>query len=341
MNREIRMVSNPGDLNANWDYLAKWFYQKKEFLTFLHNYNFCDQYYYELYKDDRFVAGTIVYPFKTNILTFSRFRLFLKMKIVGMPISIATVPLIGEDSEFEYLLAEILKREKGLILGLNFTSRYLETKVINMRTLPTIVIFKSFDNYGEYLKELRHPYRRRIFRFGEKFQNVQTRITSCASFNEVHYKLYLDVMDKTRTKLETLSLMLFKNLPDNFILTTHYWNDTMLAWHICTCDRQTIFFFMGGMNYKFRDRFQSYQNNLISIINYSYTNNFRRIDLGQTAEIAKMRMGGIEDERWLFLYHKNNFFLFFFSLFKRFLEYSTVQHKLHVFKKHQQELPAI
>ena len=336
MNREIHIVSTPEDLNENWDCLTKWFYQKKEFLTFLHNYNFCEQHYYELYKDDVLVAGTIVYPFKTNILTFSRFKLFLKMKIIGLPISIATVPLVGEDSEYEYLLAEIIKREKGLILGLNFTCRYLEKKVINMRTLPTIVIDKNFGNHEEYLKRLRHPYRRRLFRFQEKFQNVQTRITDCASFNEVHYKLYLDVMDRTKTKLETLSLILFKNLPGNFILTTHYMNDTMLAWNICTCERPTIFFFMGGMNYEFRDRYQSYQNNLISIINYAYTNNFSRIDLGQTAEFAKMRMGGIEDERKLFLYHKNVFLFIILRLFRKLLEYSVVQEKLHVFKEQQE-----
>jgi hypothetical protein len=256
------------------------------------------------------------------------------MKVIGLPISIATVPIVGEDSEFEYLLSEIIKREKGLILGLNFTRRYLGKKVVNMRTLPTIVIDKSFKNYEEYLKALRHPYRRRLLRFQEKFQNVQTRITGCASFNEVHYKLYLDVMGRTKTKLETLSLMLFKNLPENFILTTHYMNDTMLAWNICTCDRPTIFFFMGGINYEFRDHYQSYQNNLISIINYAYSNNLKRIDLGQTAEIAKMRIGGTEDERMLFLYHKNTFLLFLFRLFKGFLEYSTVQSKFHVFKEH-------
>jgi hypothetical protein len=333
MNREIRIVNHPKNLNKEWDIQAKWYHLKTEFLTFLHNYNFCNQHYYELYKDSVFAAGTIVYPFKTNILTFSRFNLYLKMKVIGLPVSIATVPLVGESSEYEYLLTEILKREKGLILGLNFTTQFLKHQVINMRTLPTIVINRSFENFEEYLNGLRHPYRRRLLRFREKFQQIHSTLTTCASFNEVHYRLYLDVMNRTKTKLETLSLMLFKNLPGNFILTTHYLNDTMLAWHICTSDRQAIFFFMGGVNYEFRDKYKSYHNNLISILHYAYSNKFNCIDLGQTAEIAKMRMGGIEDERKLFLYHKNAFFLFLIKLFKGLLEYSKVQGKLHVFRE--------
>jgi hypothetical protein len=139
------------------------------------------------------------------------------------------------------------------------------------------------------------------------------------------------VMEKSKTKLETLNLELFRNLPEKFMLTTHYASGNMLAWHICTCDNETLFFFMGGLNYKFRDQYQSYQNNLISILRFAFANNFKRIDLGQTAEIAKMKIGGVEDERGMFLYHKKAYLVFILRMIRKLLEYSIVRERFHVF----------
>lgn len=333
MIREIKVSDHPDKLNADWDKLSKWYYQKKEFLAFLHIYNHCNQQYYELYKDNVFVAATIVYSFKTNMLTFSSLNLFVNMKIIGLPISIATVPIIGDEEEYEFLLSEILNHEKGLILGLNFTANYLQNQVVNMNTLPTIVIDRRFENYDEYLKALRHPYRRRLLHLTEKFRQVRSEVTSCKSFTDFHYKLYLNVLKKSTTKLETLSFLLFINLPENFILTTHYIDNTMLAWNICNHDMQTTFFFMGGLNYEFRDFYQSYFNNMTAVLKSGFERHSIRFDLGQTADVAKMRMGGVESERFMFLYHKNKIILFIIRCCKRLFEYSKVQRKHHVFKK--------
>ncbi|MCU0457059.1 MAG: GNAT family N-acetyltransferase [Bacteroidales bacterium] len=326
------MTLLPGDLNENWDSLAAFYYQKKEFLTYLHNYNYCNQRYYELFIDGTLEAGTVVYTFRTNILTFTGLKMFVNMEIIGLPVSIATVPLVGNESEHENLLEGILKREKGLIMGLNLRKRYLEGTVINMRTLPTIVIDKLFKSYGEYLGSLRSPYRRRLNRFAGKFANVRSRVSSCSEFTDTHYMLYLDVMKRASGKLETLSQQFFMNLPANFILTTHYADDTILAWNICHTDGQTLFFFMGGLNYKFRDQYQAYHNNLYGIFKYAYTGAFRRIDLGQTAETAKMRAGGVAEERVLFLWHRNILLMFILKLFRRMLEYSSSQQLMHVFR---------
>jgi len=338
MQREILIAEHPDQLNTKWDDLAVWYYQKRAFLAFLHTYNYCNQRYYQLFVNNRLVAGTIVYHFRTNILTFSGLNLFVKTKIIGLPISIATVPIIGESGEHEFLLEEIIKREKLLILGLNFTSPYLKKKVVNMRTLPTIVIESDFDSYEAYLNGLRYPYRRRIIRFREKFEKVRSEVTPCSVFNRTHYKLYLDVMDSSTTKLETLSQELFENLPENFILITHYIEDTMLAWNICLHDRETLFFFMGGLNYEFRDRYKSYHNNLASVVELAFQKKCTRIDLGQTAEIAKLRMGGLEEERTMFIYHKNVFILLVMRFLRKILTYSSTRETYRVFKSVRQNI---
>lgn len=255
------------------------------------------------------------------------------MTIIGIPVSIASFPVWGNEKEFEHLLSEILKREKGLILGLNFRNHFLQKKVVNMRTLPTIVMENDFSDFRHYLNEMRHSYRRRMHRISQKFNNVITHSTLCSQFSENHYQLYLDVMKRSRTKIETLSFDFFRQLPDNFLLTTHYLDTTILAWHICTSDQPSLYFFMGGINYPLRDEYSSYYNNLFSIVEYALINGFKKIDLGQTAEIAKLRLGGTVSERNMFLYHRNLLLLLIFRVVKPFIEYSVRHNTQHVFKQ--------
>jgi hypothetical protein len=93
-----------------------------------------------------------------------------------------------------------------------------------------------------------------------------------------------------------------------------------------------MFFFFGGMNYMLRDRFQSYNNNLLGIISAAIDLKYASIDFGQTAEIAKTRLGGTVSERRMFLYHKNPIFLGMFKLLSRLISYTKTNEKCHVFK---------
>ena len=319
-------------IDPRWDELADFYFQKTEFLNHLHKYNTCSQRYYELYRDDTFVAGTVVYTLPINIFTFSNFYTSFNAQVIGLPASVAAPPIIGETGEFEYLLSEILRSERGLILGINFMEDYLQNKVVNMRTLPTMVLNLKQDNFTRYENSLRHDYRRRIHRIREKFQDVKAVSSGCIEFSERHYALYLQIMKKTTTKLETLSLDVFKYLPSNFVLTTYYSGNDMLCWHITCADTTTFFFFFGGMNYTLYKKFASYNNNLLGILSAAMEKKYRIIDLGQTAEIAKARIGGEPSERRMFLYHRNPIILMLIRLFRSVLSYTKRHEKSHVFK---------
>jgi len=332
MEKTVIRKGSPDNLNTNWDKLADFYFQKKEFLNHLHKYNPCAQRYYELYCNDSLVAATVVYTLKIDILTFANIPSPLTMHIIGLPASIASPPIIGNPDEFQYLLNDILQKEKGLILGLNMMEDYLVGKVINMRTLPTIILEIGFDNMASYENTLRHNYRRRLHRFREKFSSTRTMTSDCSLFNHVHYRLYLEIMKRTRTKLEVLSSDLFRNLPSNFTLTTQYNEDDMICWYITCKDRNVLFFFFGGMDYSLRDRYQSYHNNLYRIIIEAVNNKFEFLDFGQTAEIAKSRLGGKPEERRMFLYHRNPIIFQFLRLFKRLLTYSKINEKCTVFR---------
>ena len=305
MSKTIKTVSAPDQLSKEWDYLADSFYMKKAFLYHLQNYNYCFQLYYELYENDKLVCGTIVYTLNVNILTFSKLNCVLKMRVIGIPVSIATPPLVGDEKYANYLLDHILQTEKGIILGINFIADYCVNKVSNMRTLPTIVMKNNFSSFDAYIKAIRSPYRRRLHKHELNFKYIESIESSCQEFTETHYSLYLEIMKRTKTKLEILSFDLFKNLPANFMLTSHYINEKLVVWQICTKDKDKLYFLFGGMDYTYRDRYSSYYNNLLSILRYAIDNNFTTIDFGQTAELAKLRLGGELSERRMFIFHRN------------------------------------
>jgi hypothetical protein len=332
MERKVVISGFPENLNSEWDNIADCYFQKRDFLTHLHKYNPCSQHYYELYHGDKLVAGTVVYTLKINLLTFLNIPSPLTMNVIGLPVSVAASPLIGDTCEFQYLLDYLLKKEKGFILALNVKEDFLVDKVLNIRTLPTFILKLGFNNIESYENSLRHDYRRRLHKFKKNFINVRMKASDCSLFNEEHYRLYLEIMKRTKTKLETLRLDLFQNLPSNFVLTTYYNETRMLCWHITCNDGKTLFFFFGGMEYSLRDHYQSYHNNLYGIITEAIQEKCDSIDLGQTAETAKTRLGGKQEERKMFLYHRNPLILNFLRPFKRFLTYSKTIEKSNVFK---------
>lgn len=330
--KQVRKINSPENLNANWDGLADYYFQKREFLNHLHVYNPCFQRYYELYRDNIFVTGTIVYTLKINILTFANIPSPFNVQVIGIPASVAVPPIIGDSEEFEYLLGEIIKVEKGIILGINFLEDYLKGIVINLRTLPTIILKLNCETLERYENSLRHDYRRRFKLIRNKFNGVDSVISNCQSFTDEHYSLYLNIMKKTTTKLETLKIGTFKYLPDNFQLTTHYFNQQMLCWNITATDGKMLFFFFGGMNYKYRDQFQSYNNNLLGILSAAIDQQAEAIDFGQTAEIAKTRLGGVFSERRMFFYHKNPIINGILRALKNLISYSKLTVQPNVFK---------
>ena len=332
MKKLIKRVNTPDELNSGWDNLAEFYFQKQEFLAHLHFHNPCNQRYYELYRNEHLVAGAIVYTLTVNALTFSNIPSPLNVQVIGLPVSVATPPIIGETDEYEYLLSELIKIESGLILGLNFLQDYLLGKALNMNTLPTVIFPVRYDNLEVYNLSLRHQYRRRIRKAREKFSGVRAETSSCVAFTQKHYELYLAIIKKSTTKLEKLTYESFRQLPGKFQLTTYYSGDEMLCWHIICKDEKVLFFYFGGMNYELRDKYHSYYNNLLGILQTAFEYKFPIVDFGQTAETAKTRLGGELSLRRMFVYHRNPVILFLFRLLSRFITYKSKTVKCRVFK---------
>jgi len=196
-------------------------------------------------------------------------------------------------------------REKGFLLVLNSRFPDAPAGFIVGSTLPTIVLPVSFNDEASYDRALRTDYRRRKNRIRKLFAETSTREGSCGDFTSLHYAQYRDVLARSSGKLETLTEDFFSRLSEQFVLRSFYAGDMLLGWHITLRWRETLSFFLGGINYSMNEKHAVYFNMLFDIIFRGIGSKAGRIDLGQTAEIPKMRTGGRVEPRWMFARHSN------------------------------------
>ena len=333
---EIVIKYSIKNIDPNWDDLRNSVYQKINFLDHAEKFNPCKQRYYLGYINDILHVGAVVYELKVNLLTFASFHFKLPMKIIGIPASVDAKGLIGDSKFYTELISFILKKESGLTLCLNYDYSLKIKRIIEMHTLPTLIYNSCISSWKEYLKTLRHSYRRRILKAEKKFQTVHVKKNECSQFTDEHYELYLNIINRTKTKLEILTQDFFSNLPSEYILYSCYSKKELIAWHITVFDKGIYYFLFGGLNYTLRDKYDAYYNNLIQIIKEGVNLKSDLINLGQTAEISKNRLGAKIINKKMFLFHKNIFIRSIFRLCKNLLSYRIKSNEINIYNKNLQ-----
>jgi len=262
-----------------------------------------------------------------NIFSFGRFKLNLPFTVIAPPISVDECGFVGD---LEALI-EDYKNRKGLFLMLNIKqNQKLPTAVASGKTLSTAIFNNKFQTDKEFLMSLRSPYRRRINKAKQKASSLIWREIQGYAFDEKIHELYLNVLNRSKYPIETLGLDFFKNIQGQ-IHVLYNGVDPMafvlIKWH----DRNLHFLF-GGMNYMKRDEYDLYYNMLLKIIEMGIEGNALKVDLGQTAESSKCRVGCQLEEKYMILFSGNIIINRVAKLFSRFLEYSPPKEKYHIYK---------
>jgi hypothetical protein len=100
-------------------------------------------------------------------------------------------------------------------------------------------------------------------------------------------------------------LEFFRNLPDEFSLSSYDAAGELVSWTITVPDGRRLVYFFGGMDYRALRRYQSYFVGLMNIVRDGIGGRYPSIDLGQTAENPKLRFGGRTVPLDMFLSHHN------------------------------------
>jgi len=306
----FKHFKNAASLNNDWDKIADDYFQMREFLLHTEKYNPCRQRYYSLLDNNNTVAAAVVYTLKINILNFLRIKSPVNMHICGIPCSVSSPGIFGNNEDVKILMKYIFKNEKGLVLILNLKNNSLITGRATNNTLPSVSFYSDFSDWNSYLKALRHNYRRRLLNLFEHANNNNIKCYKLknSDFNEQMYNLYLQVFNNSKDKLEKLNITFFQNLPQNFILTVCEKDNNIIGWQIALSHNNTYTFFLGGLDYVSNKIYNTYFLLLSELIKDAISSGATFIELGQTAEIPKMRLGGVLSPRFMCCSH-NNFLL--------------------------------
>jgi hypothetical protein len=322
------------ELPNNWDELAENYFQKRDFLTYIEKYNPCQQRYYQIIIDDKIAAFASVYTLNLDLLTYLKIKSPIKMKIVGIPVSVSSSGIFGEISAIDILKKHIYNQEKGFILMLNLNEiSNNNNNCASGPTLPSIILHNNFEDFNHYIEELRSDYRRRYYQIFKESHLFSMAKMKNSDFNEMMYNQYVEVYQKSKGKLEKLNLDFFRNLPEEFKLTALSIDNQIIGWNIYLIENDTLYFFLGGINYKLNLVHKSYLRLLYNLIKEGIELKVNKIDLGQTAEIPKMKLGGIPETKYMEAKISNKFLNHILKQFERKLTYNIHLQSFNVFKQ--------
>jgi len=298
-------MESAADLPDSWDNLAEHYFQQRKFLEHTERYNPCNQRYYLCMDEGIATSAAIVYTLRLDLLTYLRIKSPLKMHLVGIPCSVSSSGIFGERESVEALKRHLIEKEKGMLLFLNLTEKPSDQERATGCTLPTIVLTNRFADWKSYENALRTGYRRRLNQINAPDPTLRLAKTTCSNFNPLMYDQYLEVFKRSDGKLEKLSYDFFRNLPEEFILTTCYKKEALIGWNLALENHGMYYFFLGGIDYKQNKANNTYLRLLAQLVRDGIEKQATIIELGQTAEIAKMRMGGLPETLYMQAHHSN------------------------------------
>jgi hypothetical protein len=325
-------VDHAVNLPDSWDGVAVHYFQRRAFLAHCETWNPCGQSYWLAMRDGRLVSGAIVYSLRLSLLTYAKFDLPVSMRIVGVPCSVSQPGLIGHAAEARVLLDHLRKEERGLLLALNLESDGPIPGAFTMaRALPTVVLEPVCQTWEAYLGSMRANYRRRVKRILAWSDRLDVGTASCNTFSTRHHELYRQVWASSDAKLEKLTLDFFRMLPGEFHMITAHLEERLVGWAIVLETAAGMDYFLGGIDYKHNQEQAVYRRLLVEITRRGIENGAKRIDLGQTAEVPKMRLGGARQARLMGFTHGNRFLRFILNRTSGLLEYRRQVPESHVF----------
>ena len=262
----------------------------------------------------------VSYKLKLNLLTFTKnFSLKLPVNIVGVPMSVAKsgyafgdpgkrVPL-SQKSKSDDLngqhnviaFSSYVKSLQGFWLLLN-ADHHLNLS--QGQTLPTCKLELSWESFEAYLASMRSHYRYRLTKALQKFSAINVaELEDNSSFDEEMYKLYLNVYERSQEKLEKLPIGFFKTFPAKLLKFTLN-GDVVAFLQLAKNDEELIFLF-GGFQHSLNQKYDLYLNMLLQIVSYGLSLGVKRIDFGQTSEETKLKLGAVQEPKYLYVHHSN------------------------------------
>ena len=276
-------------------------------LELLEEVNPCGQEYF-VYKD----IILITYHCKLNLLSFRKdLKLKVGTRMIGLPISISQSGIWAcdeADAEVRKKVLEALETLKGLTVVLNSDIEFPGQN----RTLSNFVFENRFTSFDQYLQDMRSSYRRHLIIALRKGEDLSFNQVSPGHFTRQHYQLYQSIMKRADYPLEVLSPEFFSRYPSE-VFETRDSTGRLLAFLQMKGLGDTLQFMFCGFEREGHatggkwDSASLYQNMLLFIIRHGIEKGYKRITTGQTSAETKLKLGCVEEKKYLYARHSNPF----------------------------------
>lgn len=287
----------------------KWIVEEKkvliDLLELLEDVNPCGQEYY-VYKD----IILITYRSALNLLSFRKdLKLKVRTRMIGLPISLSQSGIWACDEDEDDLrrkVPEALATINGLTVVLNSDIDFPGQN----QTLPNYVFQNRFASFEQYLADLRSSYRRHLLIAMQKGEGLSFNKVAPGHFTKQHYQLYQSILERTDYPLEVLSLEFFRRY-DSEVYETRDSTGRLLAFIQMKGIGDTLHFMFCGFEREGKalgspgDSATLYQNILLFILRQGIEKGYKWINLGQTSAETKLKLGCVEEKKYLYVRHSN------------------------------------
>jgi len=322
----VEIFKNAKDLPSQWDKaIGGNFALLKDNLILLESVNPCNQ-RYVVFKNGETESILIHYELKLNIFCFSRLKLNLTITIIGIPCSVSEGGY-SFNIENRHEIKAYLKNLKGAKVILNGEGDLDFLGFAKGYTLPTCVMDIHWNSFQEYLSHLRSHYRYRYKKALEKIKNLSI-VKVEEGFSEELYSLYEQVYNKSQYKLEKLSADFFQKAKATIFEFKR--EEQSIAFVQYTIYDKELIFLFGGLNYKLNKEYDLYQNMLLHIVNIAIENKCTSLNLGQTAEEMKCKLGAYQQSKYLYVQHSNKIINYIAAKLINVLSYKIKDFKFKV-----------
>lgn len=318
------------DVPNTWDsIIGDNIYMSKKFISFMENIDKCNQKYYMIYENDELDTIFMTYVRKKyNLGMFTKINLVQKITMIYVPLSVTRPGIIYNkhiETAFNYI-----KTLKGPKMILNIGDYHPDNYAKGL-TCPKCIFYNKFKTFDEYIDSLRSNYRHRYKNALKKSNELTLEfLEDNKNFTEEMYDCYLQVYNKSRIRIEKLSIDFFRG--DFFKIFTLKNKEKVVGFcQLIENGKELIFEFV-GVDYKYNNLYDTYHRILLEIVRYGIENGFETIDFGQTADESKLKLGSKYTYLYVYLHHSNKLINAFNKKFAKMLEYKPIKTDYNVFK---------
>lgn len=274
-------------------------FMKIECLERLERLNPCGQRYH---FDEEAGFAAVSYQMKLDLLTFAK-GVSLKMPatIVGIPMSVSRCGYVLKNRLKTRAFSRYIGSQSGLWIVLNSED---DLELPGGKTLPSCRMELPWESLDGYLESMRSHYRYRLKKAQSRFEGIKAfPAQSNGEFSESFYALYESVYENSKEKLEKLPPVFFSEFPSRII---PFEKDGIPAGFLQIYEngRELVFLF-GGFRRDWNKPHDLYMNMLLELVSYGIAGGFECLELGQTAEETKLKLGARLVEKRFYLHHDN------------------------------------